>query len=135
MKINIIDSQDIERIDTEKIRLITEKILALLSKKDFSCNIALVDDKHIEKLNFRFRKVNTPTDVLAFSTRDIAISVETALENAKRFGSSPYEELILYIIHGILHLSGYDDISRSERSRMERKQSQILAQVKKGFEL
>ena len=77
-------------------------------------NIVLVKDKEIRRLNKRFRKKDKATDVLAFPMGeegilgDIAISTETTKKNAKRYGASYKSELKRLVVHGVLHLLGYD---------------------------
>ena len=86
------------------------------------------------------------TDVLAFDLSDdtvsysgkkrifhlegeIIISATTAVRNAARFDSTPYNELILYVVHGILHLLGYDDHDPKEKKRMQKKQQDIVKRL------
>lgn len=77
-------------------------------------NLILVGDKEIHRLNKKFRKKDKPTDVLAFPMGeegilgDIAISTETTKRNAKHYGVSYKQELKRLVIHGVLHLVGYD---------------------------
>lgn len=77
-------------------------------------NLVLMNDTEIRKLNARFGKKDKATDVLAFTMGengvlgDIAISKETTQKNAKRFGVSYKDELKRLVIHGVLHLLGYD---------------------------
>lgn len=77
-------------------------------------NLVLMSDREIRKLNARFRKKDKATDVLAFPMGedgilgDIAISTETAKRNAKRFAVSYKDEMKRLVIHGVLHLLGYD---------------------------
>ena len=82
--------------------------------------ISFFNDSRIKKLNQKYLKTNTPTDVIAFSyskdNADIAISLDTAKRNAGIFKNSLKKEILLYIIHGILHLSGYDDTTCKEKS-------------------
>ena len=79
-----------------------------------SINLVLITDQEIRRLNREFRGKDKPTDVLAFSMGedgvlgDIAISTETAKKNAKRYGVSYRAELKRLVIHGVLHLLGYD---------------------------
>ena len=76
-------------------------------------NLVLVDDKEIRRLNKEFRKKDRATDVLSFLMDedgiigDIAISVETAEKNAKRFAVSYRREMKRLVVHGVLHLLGY----------------------------
>ena len=73
-------------------------------------------DREMRNLNRRFRDKNSTTDVLSFApftvvsgfAGDIAISLDLAARNAKRFGHSPADEVRILVLHGILHLAGYD---------------------------
>ena len=91
-------------------------------------SIALVDDKEIRHLNKRYRKIDRVTDVLSFEMDDegilgdIVISEATAKRNAKRFGCSYYDEMKRLVIHGTLHLLGYDHIKPALRARMREKE-------------
>jgi probable rRNA maturation factor len=67
-----------------------------------------------------------PTDVLTFQHGEIFISVETAKKHARAFGNSLASELRLYIVHGLLHLHGFDDQTQAGARKMERAQSKIL---------
>lgn len=94
-------------------------------------------DSEIQTLNRQYRGKNQPTDVLSFPLADelqpsllgdVVISVETAARQAQRRGHSLREELQTLLIHGILHLLGYDhEVSRSEAVRMQRKEREVKA--------
>ncbi|MFH1576227.1 MAG: rRNA maturation RNase YbeY [Candidatus Margulisiibacteriota bacterium] len=77
-------------------------------------NLVLVDDQRIRQLNHQFRHKDKPTDVLAFPMNedgvlgDIAISVPTTRRNAKRYGVSYQAELKRLVVHGVLHLLGFE---------------------------
>jgi probable rRNA maturation factor len=81
-------------------------------------DVSLVNDEQIKVLNQKYRKKNRPTDVLAFPygksegknaiIGDVIISLPTARRNARRFGVGPKTELKRLIIHGTLHVLGYD---------------------------
>ena len=97
-------------------------------------------DPTIHTLNRRYRGKDRPTDVLSFPLADeiqpsllgdVVISVETAACQAQRRGHSFREELQVLLIHGILHLLGYDhEISRSEAIRMRRKEQEVMKVLK-----
>lgn len=105
----------------------------------------LVNNREIRRLNARYRKKDRPTDVLAFQTNglpgvgdrilgDVVISVEQAKKQAKERGRAPEDELETLLIHGILHLLGYDH-ERSEREakimrRLEGRIQAVLCQNK-----
>jgi probable rRNA maturation factor len=95
--------------------------------------VVFLNDKEIRKLNRKYLNHDSPTDVLAFDYRalgsELAISLDTAARNAKIYNTSPKEEIMLYIIHGILHLCGYNDTTLKARKRMFKKQSAIMKAV------
>ena len=70
-----------------------------------------------------------PTDVITFQHGEIFISAEMARRNARRFGNSLVRELRLYIVHGLLHLQGFDDREPRKARKMEALQRKILAKV------
>jgi probable rRNA maturation factor len=89
-------------------------------------SVAVVDDTAIQEINRRFLKHDWPTDVLSFVLEqkknfvegEIIISAETAAEAADRFGWKQEDELLLYAVHGALHLVGYDDQSIEFQKKM-----------------
>ena len=109
-----------------------------LGEKKKEVSITLVSQDKIRQLNRKFRKIDYPTDVLAFpigngfiSTRDIlgdvVISPEVALRQAK--GHSFEDELALLVIHGVLHLLGYRDEEEKVRKTMEDEERKILKKM------
>ena len=94
--------------------------------------IVFLTDKQIRSLNKRYKGEDSPTDVLSFDldgTAEIFISIDKAGENSKLFKTTPGKEVTLYIIHGILHLAGYDDLTPKDRARMESRQDKILEAI------
>jgi probable rRNA maturation factor len=77
-------------------------------------NVRIASNRELRELNLRFRRKNRPTDVLSFPSEtprlagDIAISGEIAAANAVEMGHTPQTELKVLILHGLLHLAGYD---------------------------
>lgn len=140
--------------DKRKIISLICKILNRTLKeekvKEISLSIVLVDNKQIKQLNRRFLKRNRVTDVLAFpleelnhkgtkSTKmklnslcppclcgEIIISVEKAYQEARLRKIHPHHEIVLYCVHGLLHLLGYDDHRPKDKKRMRARQEQIL---------
>ena len=87
----------------------------------------LISDRRMSQLHRQFLGQTGPTDVLTFQHGEIFISVETAKRHARAFGNSPTRELQLYIVHGLLHLNGFDDRTQPDARRMERTQAKILS--------
>ena len=97
--------------------------------KKIELEIIFLDDKEIKALNKKYKKEDHPTDVLSFdldAAGEIFISLDRALENSRIFGTKFEDEVALYVIHGILHLSGYDDETPRDKRRMSEKQDEIL---------
>ena len=106
-------------------------------------NVLLTDNKRIREFNRRYLRRDMPTDVIAFCSKrtaavnrslkgfigEIAISVDMAQTNARRYGISKEDELRLYVVHGILHLIGYDDESAKRRKVMELRQGRIHKEI------
>jgi probable rRNA maturation factor len=86
----------------------------------------LISDRRMAFLHRKFMRESGPTDVLTFQHGEIFISVETARRQARAFGSSLMCELKLYIVHGLLHLDGFDDQTPTEARRMKTAQEKIL---------
>ena len=97
--------------------------------KDRPVVVALVDDKTIAGLHERFLNVPGPTDVLSFPHGEIVVSGETARREARARGISPVDELVLYVVHGALHLKGYRDKKPQERTRMRAAERRVLEQL------
>jgi probable rRNA maturation factor len=85
-----------------------------------------ISDRRMARLHRQFLGKSGPTDVLTFQHGEIFISVETAKRQARVFGNSLMRELQLYIVHGLLHLHGFDDHTQSGVRRMKGMQEKIL---------
>lgn len=98
-------------------------------------NIVLVSDRKMKLFNKKFLKKTYSTDVLAFnlgSTLEIIISVETAKKQAKQVQHTIENEILYLIIHGILHISGYDDDNTSNYDKMKARQDEIFSKILKN---
>ena len=97
-------------------------------------NICITSNREIQSLNWRFRRKNKPTDVLTFPSAvpyvagDIAISLEIAATNADQLGHSMDTEVKILILHGMLHLAGYDH--EIDDGEMEAKEAALRMQLK-----
>src|ERR1041385_8296188 len=85
-------------------------------------SVWLISDRRMAQLHRQFLGQTGPTDVLTFQHGEIFISVETAKRHARKFGNSLMAELQLYIVHGFLHLHGFDDRTQSGARRMKQAQ-------------
>ena len=88
--------------------------------------ITLLDDDEMSRLHGEFLGDSSTTDVITFHHGELLIGVEVAARQALEFGSSPDREIALYGIHGMLHLSGYDDRCSDDAKVMSDKQGELL---------
>lgn len=112
------------------IELAEEVLKGEGAKGDLS--IVLVDDPTISRLNFKYHRRRGPTDVLSFPfdheeiLGDIFISIDTARRQAIEYGHNLTREVRLLLIHGILHLCGYDDQDVENTRRMRARENFYL---------
>lgn len=92
-------------------------------------SVLIVSDRRMATLHRRFMNVPGSTDVITFQHGEIFISAEMAVRNARRFATALIHELRLYIVHGLLHLSGFDDQTEAAARKMRAMQEKILAKV------
>ena len=127
------------------VRKVAKASLSALESPEAELSISLVSDKKITELNQQYRNRPRPTDVLSFSMRegafsdinpqllgDVVISVETAKRQAESKGLSLEEEICVLLIHGILHLFGYDhEKSDLKAQAMQKKERDLLLLMEK----
>ena len=102
-----------------------------LAKVQGEVDVLIAGNQRLRQLNRRFRRKNKPTDVLSFprpSGGDIAISADIARDNARLYGHSLADELKVLVLHGMLHLAGYDH--ETDNGRMARAEARLRARLK-----
>jgi probable rRNA maturation factor len=126
--IEVVTRQRKTKIDIKAWETFAARAAGAIGKTNSAATIAFVSDKTIRQLNRQFRGVDKATDVLSFPAEDeneanlgdIAISVDTAAKQAKENGLKFDEEVAQLILHGLLHLSGYDhETDKGEMNRLE----------------
>jgi len=130
------------KINIPFIRKIIPQILSFVKNPQDAIKLEVVflGDKEIRRLNKKYKRRDRPTDVLSFNISaaelkrkaffgEVFISLDTALRNSGIYGTDFEEEAALYIIHGILHLFGYEDESLKDRLRMSKVENGILRQI------
>jgi probable rRNA maturation factor len=120
-------------VDEEDLESFSQRLARAVRRSPHDFTVALVSDRRIRALNRRYRKQARPTDVLSFPLRasfptngylgEVVVSLETARRNARRYRHSPEEEIKLLILHGVLHLLGYDH--ETDRGQMNRRERQL----------
>jgi probable rRNA maturation factor len=124
--VEVVNRQRGLKLDTEAWSAFALKALDAIGKSESAATIAFVSDKRIRELNRQFRGIDQATDVLSFPAEeqnnlgDIAVSVDTAAVQAKENGLSLDGEIAQLILHGLLHLCGYDhETDNGEMNRLE----------------
>ena len=135
MDISITNLQKRIPIKTARIIRVVRKILKAERVPAAQLSFVFVSNPKIRALNKKFLKRNSATDVLAFDFNksksdelngEIIISTDQAIHNARLYKTSSQKELMLYVIHGILHLLGFDDHTSAEIKRLRRKEEELF---------
>lgn len=137
MKLDIQNLQNIAKINKDRIIECAGRVLNAMGESEAELSLVLVNDMYIRNLNWKYRRKDSATDVLAFPMRDsrglsgvilgdVVISVETTAREAKKRKKDLQDELDLYFVHGILHLLGYDDEKPRARKKMKDKEKELL---------
>ena len=133
MIVEIANLQKHYEIKNSIIKRVSKEVLGEKGK-GAKLSIAFVDNNEIKKLNKRYFNSNEVTDVIAFPLSnhtnvlngEIIVSVETAVNTAGNRSIDIEGEIILYVVHGLLHLLGYRDGNRNDAENMHDKESRIL---------
>jgi rRNA maturation RNase YbeY len=131
MSVEIVRRDAGKEFPGRKLKKIAQKLLALVGQHEAELSLALVGNSEIQTLNAKYRKKDYPTDVLAFPVDDrlgteerllgdVVISVQKAKQQAKQGRRSLDEEMAALLIHGVLHLLGYDHERSSPDARIMR---------------
>ncbi|GAG20262.1 unnamed protein product [marine sediment metagenome] len=145
MRIQVRTNHPQRKVSLKKIKKQAEVLLEELGQGDKELSILLVDNDGIRELNSSYRGMDEPTDVLAFSQieggviprrareavlGDVVISLDKAEEMADRFKRAMEKEVLLYLIHGVLHLVGFEHAAKSAAfHRMHKKERRLLEKI------
>ncbi|MGK0155095.1 MAG: putative rRNA maturation factor [Neolewinella sp.] len=117
-------------------RALVERVVAAVrdyvERPDLEVSLLLTDDKEIGELHEQFLDDPSPTDVMSFEMDDgaeLVVSVETAQRVANEAGHEVAAEVALYIVHGMLHTVGFDDIEDDDRLRMRDAERAIMLRL------
>ena len=141
MKLEIINLQKLCPVDKNRIKKIVRSVLKS-EKKDAELNVVFTDNKRIKEINKTFLGHNYATDVITFAydeasinndkaSGEIIISVEMAKKLAQKHDCAVEGEIALYLVHGLLHLFGYNDKKKKEAKKMHQREGELLSAL--GF--
>ena len=137
-EVDVGDSQTFVSIDRQGVRALVERVLRGEGVDFASISLAFVDDPTIHRVNREHLDHDEPTDVVTFALSDegddrlsgeLVISTETAARVAAELGVDPWHETALYIVHGLLHLCGCDDLDPESAAAMRLREDSALTRV------
>ena len=121
-------------LDREDLQSFAQRALPLCLREKASrlnqfseLEVNLISDRRMAQLHRQFMGLDGSTDVITFQHGEIFLSVETARRQAAVYRTSLGYELRLYLVHGLLHLAGFDDSDANSGRRMQRMQKRIAA--------
>jgi probable rRNA maturation factor len=136
IEVEISDTQGHLAVDPGALESLVRLVLIGERIGRASISVALVDDATIHAINRRHLDHDWPTDVISFlfsepggpeCVGELVVSAEHAVTLARRLGTEPWPELALYVVHGLLHLCGYDDRSAADAAAMRGREGEVLA--------
>lgn len=124
------------RVEIERLREAAKAVLVGEGFDSAQVSLAIVDDETIHRLNRQYLQHDYPTDVLSFVLEssddylegEVIVSADTASRVGAEYGLSAADELLLYVIHGVLHLAGHDDHAEQDRQKMRDREQTYLHQ-------
>ena len=124
-------------------RIITHCLKEIFAQPEFELGFHLVGEKEMAKVNQQFLQHSGSTDVITFDYAEgqsvlhgeIFISIDDAISQAKEFGTTWQSELVRYVVHGVLHLRGFDDLNSVARKKMKLEENRIVAELAGRFPL
>lgn len=131
-------------LDTRLLRSITKTVLTeFLTIEDYDLVVFIVRAPEMARLNEKFLGHEGSTDVITFDYGDspqyvhgeLFICIDDAKKQARQFRTTWPSELVRYLIHGILHLRGFDDLRPAARRKMKREENRLLKKVERLFPL
>ena len=142
--IAISNRQRAKKIDLQLLKQFTFAAVAELKIENAELGIVLVGAKEMARLNEKFLSHNCPTDVITFDYSEkraavmqgeVFVCIEVAERQAEEFGTTWQSETVRYVIHGILHLAGHDDLEPVARKKMKRIEGQLVRKLSRRFTL
>ncbi len=137
IRVSIACPQESVEIDPKRLRDTARAVLEGEGIRDGEISLAFVDNATIHQLNKRYLDHDEPTDVLSFPLSEsdkrlageLVIGAEVARDHAAGSGHDVQAELALYVIHGLLHLCGYDDHTSKDAEAMRERERHYLKQL------
>ena len=150
MNLAIANRQRTKKINARLLKQIADELFAELKISEAELGIILVSAKEMAKVNWQFLQHEGSTDVITFDYAEkrkaesgkrkklhgeLFVCVDEAILQAKKFKTSWQSELVRYVVHGVLHLLGHDDLKPDLRRKMKREENRLVRLLAKRFSL
>ena len=143
MNVVIANRQRKKKINQHQLRLVVTELFSELKITNCELGIQFVSAERMAQINWQFLQHEGSTDVITFNhaesrsqlNGELFICVDDALSQAKEFGTTWQSELVRYVVHGVLHLCGYDDLKPHLRREMKRAENRLVRRLTKRFPL
>jgi len=150
MNLVIANRQRTKKINTRRLKQVVAELLTELKISEAELGIKLVGAKEMARMNRQFLQHEGSTDVITFDHTEkrkaergtwknihgeLLICVDDAVKQANEFKTTWQAEVVRYIIHGVLHLLGYDDLKPQLRRRMKREENRLVRRLENRFAL
>ncbi len=126
MNISITNLQRAVPVPSTQINFIAQKSARTLKLKHPELSLVFVGEQRMRSMNRTYLGHDYVTDVITFDHGEIVICPAVAARNARSYGNTVAKELALYVVHGILHLAGYDDHKPADIARMRAKEKELM---------
>lgn len=150
MSIVITNRQRTRKINTRLLRQIVRELFAKLEIAEAEIGLTLVGAEEMARVNRQFLRHEGSTDVITFDHLnaergvrnaelqlhgELFICVDEAVAQAKEFKTNWQSEIVRYLVHGVLHLLGHDDLKPRLRRKMKREENRLVKQLESRFSL
>lgn len=143
MEVSVFNRQNDLPIDEARIKCIVQEVVRLEGQRFDEAAVHFVSREEISSLHERYFNDPAPTDCISFpadldspeipwrALGDVFVCPRAAIEYAAEKSGLPEEEAVLYLVHGLLHLMGYDDLEEEKRRRMRKAEERHISNLKK----
>jgi probable rRNA maturation factor len=145
-ELRFFNRQKTRAISVPLLRRVTSRLLEQLESKDgYELGVHIVGAQEMARINEQFLQHEGSTDVITFNYREgkkrtavlgeIFICIDDAIKQAKEFRTTWQSEIVRYVVHGVLHLLGYDDLKPDLRRVMKREENRYVNSLSREFDL
>jgi rRNA maturation RNase YbeY len=145
-ELRFFNRQKTRAISVPLLRRVTDRLLEQLAAKEgYELGVHIVSAREMARINEQFLQHEGSTDVITFNYREgkkrgavlgeIFICIDDAIKQAREFRTTWQSEIVRYVVHGVLHLLGYDDLKPDLRRVMKREENRYVNSLSREFDL